>query len=107
MKTAARLTVAERDRALRRLRTMTVGTAIASVTALGGFSSVAAVTYSGSSGGQTAVAAESTTAGTLTSDTTTSTTTSTTTTATPTPSLQPAATTATTSRNAQVTTGGS
>ena len=116
MKTAARLTVAERDRALGRLRTLTVGTTLASLTALGGFSIVAAATNPGSSGGQTAVAAESTTVGTLTSDTTTSagptptstTTTTTEATATPTPSLQPAATSATTtSRSAQVTTGGS
>jgi hypothetical protein len=116
MKTAARLTIAERDRALGRLRALTVGTTLASLTALGGFSIVAAATNPGSTGGQTAVAGESAISGTLTTDATTSarsTTTSTTTTttgstATPAPSLQPAATSAaTTSRSAQVTTGGS
>jgi len=115
MKTAARLTIAERDRALGRLRTLTVGATLASVTALGGFSIVAAATNPGSAGGQTAVTAESTTAGTITTDTTTSTGSTTTSsattteaTATPTPSLQPAATSSTTTtRNAQVTTGGS
>ena len=122
MKTAARLTVVERDRALGRLRRLTVGTTIASVAALGGFSMVAAATNPGAAGGQTAVAAESTTTGTLTTDTATqagsttspagtASTDSTATTdsaATAAPSLQPAATSAaTTSRNAQVTTGGS
>ena len=50
MKTAPRLTASERNRALDRLRTVTLGTALASTIAAGGFAYAAALTHPGSSG---------------------------------------------------------
>lgn len=47
MKTAARLTATQRNRALGRLRTLTVGTALASTAATGAFGYLAVVTNPG------------------------------------------------------------
>ena len=49
MKTSARRSPADRDRAVARLRTLTIGTGIAGIAAVGGFGAMAAVTYAGSS----------------------------------------------------------
>ena len=83
MKTAARRTPADRDRAVARLRTMTIGTGIAGVLAVGGFGAIAAASYDGTSGDATTAALVTTDAATTTSTTSaTSTSTSTTTTST-------------------------
>ena len=76
MKTAARRTPADRDRAVARLRTMTIGTGIAGVLAVGGFGAIAAASDDGTSGAVTTAALVTTDAATTTS--TTSRTTSTT-----------------------------
>jgi hypothetical protein len=108
MKSAAPRTPIDRTIALRRLRTLTLGTALAGVLGMVGFGSVAALTYAGKA---------STTGGTVadnSSTTTTSPDTSSTATATPSAStsggssLQAASQTPTaTARPAQVTSGGS
>jgi hypothetical protein len=108
MKSAAPRTPIDRTIALRRLRTLTLGTALGGVLGMVGFGSVAALTYAGKA---------STTGGTVadnSSTTTTSPDTSSTATATPSAStsggssLQAASQTPTaTARPAQVTSGGS
>jgi hypothetical protein len=80
MKTAARRSPADRDRAVARLRALTIGTSIASFAAVGGFGAMAALSYDGTTGGITTAAAVTTDNATTT---TTGTTTTTTTTATP------------------------
>lgn len=76
MKSAIRLTPADRNRAMGRLRTITIGSSIASLVAVAGFGTVAAATNPGSadddSGGTTAALSDDS------SDTTTTTTTTTT-----------------------------
>ena len=47
MKTATRRSPRDRDRAVARLRALTIGTSIASVAAVGAFSTVAAISYDG------------------------------------------------------------
>jgi hypothetical protein len=49
MKSAIRLTPADRDRAMDRLRNLTIGTAVASFLAVAGLGTVAAATHPGSS----------------------------------------------------------
>lgn len=88
MKTAARRSPADRDRAVARLRALTIGTSIASVAALGGFGAVAALSYTGAPTEITTAAittsGSTTTGSTTTSDTTTTTGSSSTATAAPT-----------------------
>jgi hypothetical protein len=47
MKTAARRSPRDRDRAVARLRALTIGTSIAGITAVGGFAVIAAISYDG------------------------------------------------------------
>ena len=105
MKTAARRSPAERDRAVGRLRALTIGSSIASIAAVGGFGTMAALSYHGTSTDITTaavIAAGSTT----TTDGGTSTTTGTTTTNSTTTTTQAtAAPTATTSSAHAVTAG--
>jgi hypothetical protein len=56
MKTATRRSPAERDRAVARLRALTIGTSIAGIAAVGGFGALAAVSYDGTSTGITTAA---------------------------------------------------
>ena len=49
MKTAARRSPGDRDRAVARLRALTIGSSIASIVAVGGFGAVAALSYDGTS----------------------------------------------------------
>src|SRR5882672_5577548 len=49
MKSATRRSPADRDRAVARLRTLTIGSSIASVAAIGGFGAMAALSYDGTS----------------------------------------------------------
>lgn len=114
MKRANRISASERNRAVARLRSLTVGTALAAVAASGIFGGLAAVTWSGSSSTNTADLLTTTASPAPTSQTTTNETTSsspTTTTqpsATPTPTIRPTTTPVTTSTSAgQVTSGGS
>jgi hypothetical protein len=51
MKTTARRSPADRDRAVARLRALTIGTSIAGVAAVGGFGTMAALSYDGASSG--------------------------------------------------------
>ena len=82
MKTAVRRSPGDRDRAIARLRALTIRTTIAGIAAVGGFGALAAVSYDGSSTGITMAAVTSDTsttdagASSTTSGTTTSTTTS-------------------------------
>jgi hypothetical protein len=107
MKATPRRSPADRDRAISRLRSITVGTTIASVAAVGAFGAVAAMSYTGTSADVTTAAVTTTTstgAGTSNSSTTTSTSTSSST------SLQATAaptTTTTTTSGAHATSGGS
>jgi hypothetical protein len=105
VKSANRLTAAQRDRAIGRLRDLTIGTAVAGVIATVGLASVAAASNPGSSAdsGATTAAVTGSTSG--SSTTTTATTTPTPATATATPSTTIAPTT--TSGNAHVSTGSS
>jgi hypothetical protein len=82
MKTPARRSPADRDRAIARLRLLTIGTGIASVAAVGGFGAMAARSYDGTSGGTATTAIVTADGGTTTSGTTTPTAPSTTTTTT-------------------------
>lgn len=101
MKTATRRSPADRDRAVARLRALTIGTSIASIAAVGGFGAVAAQSYGGAStdittaavtnagsttttDGGTPTSGTTTTTGTTTTNSTTSTTTTTQATAAPT-----------------------
>lgn len=106
MKTATRRSPADRDRAVARLRALTIGSGIASAVAVGGFGALAAVTYRGASDTIVTAAAVTTTtpsteaaaaAPTATSTTSSgsSTTPATTTTATIAASVAPTATTST------------
>src|SRR3954451_8166476 len=78
MKTAARRSPGDRDRAIARLRALTIGSSIAGVAAVGGFGALAAASYDGSTTGITTAAVTSDTSATgagtstTTSDTTTS-----------------------------------
>ena len=103
MTSATRLTPSERDRAVGRLRALTIGTAVAGVIATAGLGTVAAVSNPGSS---TADGATTAAVGGSSSDSTSTTTT--TTTSSSGTSLQAAATPATTSSGqAHVSTGSS
>ena len=99
-----RLSPNARDRAVDRVRTLTVGTALASAAAVAVFGTVAAISHPGNQSASTA--ATGTTAGSTTSSTSTSSTSSSSTDSSTT--LQPAPTAATTtSGRGQVTTGAS
>ena len=106
MKTAARRSPADRDRAVARLRALTIGTSIASVAAVGGFGAMAALSYGGTSTDIT-TAAVTAAGSTTTTDGRTSTTTGTTTTtnSTTTTTQATAAPTATTGTAHAVTAG--
>ena len=111
MKPTKRISAAERNRAVRRLRSITVGTALAAIAASGAFAGIAAASWSGNPTADV-VPADSTGTDTTTTtdDTTTTDTSSSTTTGQPTatPTIRPAATPATTTTSGgQVTTGGS
>jgi hypothetical protein len=104
MNAANRITPADRNRAVARLRALTIGTTIAGVAAAGAFGTLAAVSYSGHATGATADVGGSTTSD--SSGTTTSA--SKTATPTATPTIQPATTTITTTTGGgQVSSGGS
>src|SRR5258705_6881639 len=60
MKTAARRSPGDRDRAVARLRALTIGTSIASVAAVGAFGALAAISYDGSTSDVTTAAIVST-----------------------------------------------
>jgi hypothetical protein len=110
MKSAARISPTDRDRAVRRLRAITIGTSLAGVAAVGAFGAIAAASYDGTTTDVTTAAV--TTTSTSTTDGTSSTTssgTSTTsgTTSTTSTSLQTTTTPTTTSGTAHATTGGS
>src|SRR5436190_23018343 len=75
MKHARPLSPAERDRAVARLRTMTIATTLAGVAAVGGFGTIAAASYRGATATD-AVTAAVTTSGQETSATPTATVTS-------------------------------
>jgi len=120
MNAANRSTPADRNRAVARLRALTIGTTIAGVAAVGAFGTLAAVSYSGHATGATADVDGSTTSvssGTSSSSTSSSSnssgaSTTATATATPTataaPTIQPATTTITTTTGGgQVSSGGS
>ena len=80
MKTAVRRSPADRDRAVARLRAITIGTGIAGVAAVGGFGALAAASYDGGSTDVTTAAITTTATGGATSDASTSTSATTTTT---------------------------
>jgi hypothetical protein len=82
MKTATLRSPADRDRAVARLRALTIGTSIASIAAVGGFGAMAAQSYAGASTDITTAAV--TTTGSTTTDSTSTTTTTTQATAAPT-----------------------
>ena len=105
MKSANRLTAAQRDRAIGRLRELTIGTAVASVIATVGLASVAAASNPGSptDSGATTAAVTGSTSGSSTTATATPTPTPTTATATPSTTTAPTAT----SGKAHVSTGSS
>ncbi len=106
MNTSERLTPGARDRAVVRMRRLTVSTALASAAAVGIFGAVAAISNPGDTAAKTAIG-DSTTAGSTTAGSrTTSTTSSTMDSATTTLQPAPTAATATTGRG-QVTTGAS
>lgn len=96
MKTTARRSPADRDRAVARLRSLTIGTSIASLAAVGGFGAMAALSYDGTSGGITTAAVTTDNATSTTGTTTTSSTTTSSTTGGTTPVQETAAPTATT-----------
>jgi len=79
MKTAARRSPADRDRAIARLRTLTIGTSIAGLAAVGGFGAIAAMSYDGSATDITTAAVVTADDGTTDAAATTTTTISTTT----------------------------
>jgi len=110
MKTVARRSSADRDRAVARLRALTIGSSIASIAAVGGFGAMAALSYHGTSA-EIKTAAVTTAGSTTTTDGGTSTTTgaattgSTTTNSTATTTQATAAPTATTGTAHAVTAG--
>ncbi len=79
MNRAARRSPADRDRAVGRLRTITIGTGLAGVVAVGGFGAMAAASFDGTSADDGAITAAVTTtaAGSTSTTPTTSTTSST------------------------------
>ena len=91
MKTATRRSPANRDRAVARLRAITIGSSIASIAAVGGFGAVAALSYGGAmtdittAAVTTAGSTTTTDGGTSTADSTTTNSTTTTTQATAAP----------------------
>jgi hypothetical protein len=111
MKTATPRSPIDRDRAIARLRAITIGSSIASIAAVGGFGAVAALSYGGASTDITTAAvttAGSTTTtdgGTSTTSGTTTTTGTTTTNSTTTTTQATAAPTATTGTAHAVTAG--
>ena len=68
MKSAARISPTDRDRAVRRLRAITIGTSLAGVAAVGGFGAVAAASYDGTTTDVTTAAVTTTSTSTSTSD---------------------------------------
>lgn len=56
MKTAVRRSPMDRDRAIARLRALTIGSSIAGIAAVGGFGALAAASYDGNSTGITTAA---------------------------------------------------
>ena len=108
MNPTAPITPGDRTRAVRRLRTLTIRTALAGLAAVGGFGYLAALTFAGNKTATTAVVtATPSTTPSATSNSGTSNPTSAAT-PTPTPTLQAATPAPTTSRSqAHVTTGGS
>ena len=104
MEPAAPRTIDDRARAIRRMQSVTIGTALASLAAVGVFGAVAAVSDPGN--GSTAVVTSTTSGG--SGPTTTTTDSSATAAPTATPTLRPASQAATSaSGGGQVTTGGS
>ena len=109
MKTSARRSPADRDRAVARLRAITIGTGLASIAAVGGFGAIAALSYDGTSTDIT-TAAVTTGAATTSVDSATTgptTTTGTTTTTTTTTTVQATAAPTATSGTAHAATGSS
>jgi hypothetical protein len=104
MKTAARRSPADRDRAVARLRTLTIGTGIAGFAAIGVFGSVAALSYDGTTDVVTAAAVATIDSATSTGSTPTTPTTSTTS---GTTSVQATAAPTTSSGTAHAATGSS
>ena len=98
MKNSARRSPADRDRAVDRLRAITIGTSLASIAAVGGFGAIAALSHDGTSTDITTAAAttgattsaDSATTGPTTTGTTTTTTTTVQATAAPTATIGPA-----------------
>ncbi|HLO36281.1 MAG TPA: hypothetical protein VK194_09370 [Candidatus Deferrimicrobium sp.] len=85
MKKSTRRSPADRDRAVARLRALTIGTGVAGLAAVGGFGAIAAASYDGGAAGITTaaiVSADGSTTATGASTTGTTTTGTTTTTAT-------------------------
>lgn len=75
MNSASRRSSADRDRAVGRLRTITIGTGLAGVVAVGGFGAIAAASYDGTSKNDGAITAAVTTAADTTSTSTSTSTT--------------------------------
>ena len=109
MNSAARRSSADRDRAVGRLRTMTIGTGLAGVVAVGGFGAIAAASYDGTSADDGAITAavRTTAAGTTPTTSTTSTTSTTTSTPSSTGLSPTTAPTTTTTGSAHASTGSS
>jgi hypothetical protein len=95
MKTAARRSPRDRDRAVARLRALTIGSSIASIVAVGGFGAVAALSYDGTTSEITTAAIGSTDTSGSTSGTSSTTTTDTSSTTTTQATAAPTATTGT------------
>ena len=106
METTTTQRTSDRTRAMRRLRAMTIGTALAGVAATGGFAWLAATTYDGTTTEVVAVVPASTTTGTTTSTGTIGTS-GATSSATPTATTSSTGTVSAASGQAHVTTGGS
>jgi hypothetical protein len=104
MNATSRRSPGDRDRAVARLRAITIGTSIAIVAAVGAFGVVAAQSYSGGSSDVTTAAATSTTGTSTTTSTSTGTSEGIQATAAPTAT---AATTTTTTGSSHASTGGS
>jgi len=107
MKTAARRSPADRDRAVARLRALTIGSSIASIAAVGGFGAVAALSHDGTSTDVTTAAIVSTDTTTATTGTSSTTGGSTSTTTTPGTTTQATAAPTTTTGTAHAPTGSS
>jgi len=105
MKTATRRSPADRDRAVARLRALTIGSSIASIAAVGGFGAIAALSYHGNSTDITTAAVTTAGATTTTDGGTSATTGTTTTNSTTTTAQATAAPTATTGTAHAVTAG--